>query len=177
MIFCFPLMKVNAQSIPENDRTLIDNFIKSITSVEKVKIESDTLARVFKGSFYTATMVFSVDEGTSSCSEYWFAINNGKLMQLEITSSKKKLDVLFSLLKENVQIKNESDARIFETALDKIYPMSWSEAEAKKHIKTGSKWYFIRGKFFDTSKGFVVTLDQNSKITQIDYDLELVVPK
>jgi hypothetical protein len=177
MIFCFPFLKVNAQEIPENDKALIDNFIKSITSVEKVKIESDTLARVFKGSFYTATTVFAVDEGTSSCSEYWFVINNGKLTQLEMTSSKKKLDGLFSLLKENVQIKNESDARIFETALDKIYPISWSEVEAKKHMKTGNKWYFIRGKFFDSVKGFIITLDQNSRITQIDYDLEIVIPK
>lgn len=173
-MFSFSLLNINAQETKDNDKILIDNFIKSISIVEKEEIVSDTLAKVFSGKFYLAYMAFNVDGGTASCSDYRLVIKDGKLTELEILSSKKKLDILYSFLQDNFQIKNENDAKIFETALDKIYPLGWSEAEAKERMKIDNKWYFIRGKFFDTKKGFIITLDQNSRISQIDYDLEAI---
>jgi hypothetical protein len=102
-------------------------------------------------------------------------IHNGKISELEDISETKPLDFLFSLLRKEFTIKNESEAKIFESALDAIYPVDWSvDAEDKKSLQQDGKWLFLRGDFFGSKKGFVITLDQNAGIAQISYDLEAV---
>jgi hypothetical protein len=172
LIFSISLIKINAQDIPATDNLLIEKFMKSVTSIEKVKIDSDTLAKVFTGAYYQVTTVFTIKDGTSSCESYKLVVKNGDLIELEDLGITKKLDILFSLLRDDFYLKNEGDAKVFETSLDKIYPLGWSDADNKEHLKKGNQWYFVRGKFFDSKKAFIVTLDQNSRISQIDYSLE-----
>jgi hypothetical protein len=102
-------------------------------------------------------------------------VYDGKVTELEDVSETKTLDFLFSLLKKDFTIRNESEAKIFEAALDAIYPIDWTvDAEDKKLLQQDGKWMFLRGVFFGSKKGFVITLDQNFGISQIDFDLEAV---
>jgi hypothetical protein len=176
LVLCsIPFLGAGGQAIPENDNRLMDSFINSKTTIEKVKMESDTLKKVFRGSFYEITPFFEHINGSSSCGSYKIVINNGVSNEIEATDETKPMSILFSLLQPGFTIRNETDAKIFEVALDHLYPLSWSDkAEDKKHQKINNKWLFLRGDFFESKKGFVVTLDQSSKITSIDFDLEAV---
>ena len=78
------------------------------------------------------------------------------------------------MLRNDFRIKNEADVKIFETALDKLFPISWPDDEKKEHIKKDNKWYFIRGDFFDSKSGYIVTLDPLMKITNIAYDMKAI---
>ncbi|MDQ1296120.1 MAG: hypothetical protein QG611_98, partial [Bacteroidota bacterium] len=79
-----------------------------------------------------------------------------------------------SLVRTDFYLKSETDAKIFETALDKIYPISDMNKEYKEHLKIDDKWYFIRDKFFDSKSGYIITLDQNSRILNISQSLEAI---
>lgn len=163
------------QSIPTSDDELINNYISSTMSIKKEKLESESLARVFNGSFYKATPAYSRNGGTATCEVYNVVIMNGKLAELEEITETKTMDQMFSLLKKDFTIKGESDAKIFEEALDAIYPLGWSDdAGDKKHFFKDGKWYFLRGTFFDSKKAFILTLNQSSAISQIEYNLEAV---
>lgn len=163
------------QTIPENDAAMIDELINSTITIKKVAIESEALAKVFSGTFYRVTPTYNINGGIASCEEYFMVVHSGKVTELESISETITLDFLFSLLKKDFTIKDENDAIIFESALDAIYPVDWTvDAEDKKHLQQDGKWLFLRGDFFGSKKGFVISLDQNSGISQIDYDLEAI---
>ena len=84
------------------------------------------------------------------------------------------LSTLLSLVRKDFYLKTEADAKIFETSFDKLYPISWTKAEEKEHLKINNKWYFIRAKFFDSKSGYIVTLDKNSNISDISYNMEAI---
>ena len=175
MICSFFLLKANGQTIPEKDAQLMDTFIKTMLTFEKEKIESESLQKVFTGSFYTVIPTYNQSGGVATCIAYSVVIKNGKLHELENVDETKPLDLLFSLVNESFTLSSEADAVTFEMAIDNLYPMQWSDSEEeKKHYKQENKWMFLRGDFFGAKKGFIVTVDQNSKIVQIDYDLEAV---
>lgn len=164
-------MKMNAQATAEKENSILDDLFKSHLVVNKVKIVSDTLDKVFDCSFYKVDAGFDF-EGGSLCTNNLFIIKDGKLLDYD-----NRLDSLFNLLtalRSDFRIKNEADVKIFETSLDKLFPISWPNDEKKEHIKKGNKWYFIRGDFFDSKSGYIVTLDPSMKITNIAYDMEAI---
>jgi hypothetical protein len=172
LFFSFLMMNINAQEISEKDNSLLDNFIKSKISIVKVKIESDTLSKVFSGAFYKVDAGFAFTENMSYCSGDVFVIKEGALYVMEGKTD--SMRTLVSLVKNDFFLKGETDAKAFEMALDKIYPMSEMNEKHKEHLKSGGKWYFIRDEFFDSKSGFTVTLDQNSRILNISYNLEAI---
>ncbi len=172
-LFCF--ISASGQDIPPNDAKLMDDFINSMLTFKKEIVTSDALTKVFSGAFYIVTPTYYHDDGTSSCEQYRVLVKDGRLSELEPLDQDKNLPLLFSLLKPGVTIKDENEANLFQDALDIIYPTDWTVDEKDKTslIKDG-KWLFLRGDFFGSKKGFMVTLDQNKKITQIDYSLKAV---
>lgn len=167
------ILRANAQEIPENAAFQMDQFIQSKTSVEKTRIDSDTLEKIFDASFYEVTPVHHQGNGSVSCGGYIVVMKDGELHELETLDENKPLPFLFSLLKKGVTIKNEREARCFESALDCICPVFWEEE--KEHRKIDEKWIFVRSESFGYKEGFVVTLDQNSAIVQIEYNLEAII--
>lgn len=176
LIICGMVFAVaGGQTIPEYDAAMIDELINSTITIKKAAIESEALAKVFSGTFYRVTPTYNHNGGIASCEEYFMVVENGKVTELENLSETRKLDFLFSLLKKDFAIKSEGDAITFESALDAIYPVDWTvDAEDRKHLQQDGKWLFLRGDFFGSKKGFVITLDQNFRISQIDYDLEAI---
>ena len=175
LIMTLALGRMAGQDIPAVSEKLINDYVFSTITVEKERLDPEALSRVFSAEFYKAVPTYHKDGGTSSCESYIFIVINGKISELEETTETKPLDRLYSLVRKDFTIKNESDALAFEKALDAIYPLDWSvEPEKKKHFLKDGKWYFIRGEFFDSQKGFIITLNQNSGISQITYDLEAI---
>lgn len=172
LILSLSVMKIYSQTTEDRDNSLIDNYIKSKVAFEKERVESDTVAKVFNGTFYKVSAGYSFEFGGALCTGTIIVLNGGKLVAFD-----NRLDTLFTLLsfvRKDFFLKTENDAKVFETCLDKIFPMSWSDEDAKEHLKIGNKMYFIRGKFFDSKSGYIVTLDGNSKITNISYSMEAI---
>jgi hypothetical protein len=165
------MMNINAQEISEKDNSLVDNFIKSKISIVKVKLGSDTLSRVFSGTFYKVDAGFAFTEDMTSSSSELFAVRDGIISVIQKTED---MSPLVSLVREGFFLKSEADAKIFEMALDKIYPVSELHEKDKEHLKIGNKWYFLRDTFFDSKSGFTVTTGPDSKILNISYSLEAI---
>jgi hypothetical protein len=169
-IFSILIIKIDAQAISEKDNSLLDNFIKSKISIIKEKIVSDTLEKVFAGTFYKVDAGFRFTDDMTYCSGDIFNIKDGALFVLD--SRMDSMLTLLSLVRKDFYLKSEADARFFEASLDKIYPISDMNKKYKEHLKIADKWYFIRDTFFDSKSGYVVTVDQSSKILNISKELE-----
>jgi|WetSurMetagenome_2_1015567.scaffolds.fasta_scaffold114492_2 hypothetical protein len=174
IILSFLSVNLSGQEIPEKDNSLLDNFIKSRVCIEKERLDPDTLAKVFYGTFYKVNAGYAFidpNQMTSSSNEI-FNIKDGKISVLESTND--NMLSLLSLVRKDFYLKTAINAKVFETCLDKIYPMSEFDTQLKAHLKIANKWYFIRGTFFDSKSGYIVTLDPNSKITNISYSMEAI---
>jgi len=163
---------LTAQGVSQKDNASLDNLFRSNLVINKERITSDTIALVFKGTFYMVDPKIKLADTNDvySCRQM---INIADAVIYD------RLDTgLFLLVKDNFYLKTEKDVLIFERALDKLYPITDPEdLEFKKHLKTGNDWCFIRGEFFDSKSGFKVTIDKNGKITGIVYDIELIKGK
>jgi hypothetical protein len=170
-IISFSILKVNAQELSEKENSQLDNFIKSKISIKKEKVVSDTLEKVFTGTFFKVEAGFSFGDG-GMFSGLLFVLKDEKM--IENVGRTDSLNTLLSLVRKDFYLKTEADAKIFETSLDKLFPISWTSVEEKAHLKIKNQWYFIRGKFFDSKSGYIVTLDKNSNISDIAYNMEAI---
>jgi hypothetical protein len=169
------VLSAAGQPAVTGDNALIDNFINSTITIRKEKIESDAVGRVFNGTFYYATPTYNRDGAVSSCEKYCLVIEEGKISELDQITETRTLERLGALVRKDFVIKDETDASLFESALDALYPLEWSdEPSDKKHFISDGRWLFTRGRFFDSLKAFIVTLDPDGRILQVAYDLEAV---
>ena len=171
IILSFLSINLIGQGTPEKDNLLLDTFFKSKVSIEKERLVPDTLAKVFYGTFYKVEAGFSFP-GESSYTNYMFNIKDGALLLIQNRND--SITSLLSLVRNDFYLKTAINAKVFESCLDKIYPMSDTDMHLKQHLKIANKWYFIRGTFFDSKSGYIVTLDQNSKIKNISYSMEAI---
>jgi hypothetical protein len=162
---------LNAQGLSQKDNASIDNLFRSNLVINKERIVSDTLSLVFKGNFYMVDPKIKLEdeEDVYSCRTL-ISIVNGVIYNRLDTS-------LLPVLQDNFYIRSEKDAVIFETALDKLYPVQEDEKELKEHLKTGNIWYFIRSDFFEDKSGYKVTINKDSKVTGIVYDMKAIKGK
>jgi hypothetical protein len=83
--------------------------------------------------------------------------------------------VLMSVIKKDFFLKDESTAKLFEAALNVLYPVDDDEIQNVKHLHKGSQWIFLRGKFFDDFTAIIVTTGSNGAVTNVDLKLAYTV--
>lgn len=177
VIFSAILLNLNlqAQEIDETHRMQMEEFIRSITSLEIEDLSTGDVKKVFNWHFYKMIPVQTIENGSSTCGEFRIVISEGVLSMLEEANEKKSMDRLFSLVREDFRLQSEADAAVFERALDVLYPLGWGDdPKYKKHYKQGNTWMFIRGEFFDSLSAFMVEVDGDSKPVSINFDLQAV---
>lgn len=151
------------------DDSILESLYRSKTSIQKEKITSAELAKVFSGNFYRVYPGFNIGDDPSAftCTKKIMIIKDGKLIEMASYATN-----IEQLLKSTFTIKSDADAMIFEKAIDAIDPLNEWEQDKKEHQKKDNKWYFVRGTGFGYKQAYIVTLDKNSKITDIDYSRE-----
>jgi hypothetical protein len=84
-------------------------------------------------------------------------------------------------IKPTFSLKLQPDAKMFEQALDVLYPISTGfnddNLKAKAIKNSGNEWTFVRGqdKFFDRVllQGFVVKTDTKGAVVEVKWATEL----
>jgi hypothetical protein len=164
-------LNMTAQMIGAQDEKLMDDHIKKNLISVKTTVGISTLSKVFSGNFYIVSPGFSQPEGIGYCSDYFFNINSGILVEFEQLTTDKELPVLLSLVKKEFIINDETGAKLFEAALNELYPVKDNEKPGVKHLRKNDQWIFLRGKFFDDQTAVFVTTDAKGTITRLDVKL------
>jgi hypothetical protein len=169
-LLAFPV-SLTAQTIGAQDEKLIDDYLhKNLTSA-KTLVGPAAVSKVFVGTFYLVDPSFNTDEGLSYVMELPMNINAGEIVLYELLSTDKELPALMSLIKKDFLLKDESNAKLFEAALNELYPVKENERAGVKHLKKNNQWIFFRAKFFDDQTAVIVTTAPNGTITKIEVKL------
>jgi len=164
---------LSAQTIDNQSKKLIETFVKSNIDIQTEAIDQVAVSKVFTGIFYKLKVGFiETGVGASSCgSDNYININEATVKMIEGIFMDLECPVLMSMVKKNFLLKDESTAKLFEASLNVLYPVDEKEAQNIKHLKKGSQWIFVRGKFFDDYTAFIVTTGPNGIVTKIEVKL------
>ncbi|HOW39625.1 MAG TPA: hypothetical protein PL123_03710 [Bacteroidales bacterium] len=166
-------VSLSSQGVDANSKKLIDTYVKSNTEAELSTIDQAAVSKVFTGTFFKGLVGFiETGSGLSYCgSDVYFNINGTTVTMIETIHTDIECPVLMSLIKKEFLLKDENSAKLFEAALNTIYPVEENESQDIKHLKKGAQWIFVRKKFFDDFTVFIVTTAANGAITKIDATL------
>lgn len=173
-LFC---VVINAQSVDSQSQGLIETFVKSNITTEIEPVDPVAVSKVFTGKFFRIMVNFiETGAGGSTCGDHNYVnINGTKVTMTEGIHTDLECPVLMSMVRPDFLLKDENGAKLFEAALNVIYPVDENEKVNIKHMKKGANWIFLRNKFFDDYTAFIVTVNPAGKITKIQAELGYAV--
>ncbi len=157
----------------EESKALEAEVMRRITTEAK-KVESEALGKAFAATFYEVDV--KVSQGSSSQTVgLQLARVGGQFVDVDKPTTNQSTPWLLKMLRPEFRLTSEADAKVFEAALDAIYPIhTFGDKESPKAIRNeGSKWIFVRGTFFDDVSGYIVTTDEEGVVTAVDYSLRI----
>jgi len=176
VILLFPVSLLS-QPIDGQAQKLIEAFVKSNIDIQTEPVDPATVSKVFTGIFYKINVGFiETGVGSSSCGdENYINLNGSTVKMTEGIHMDLELPVFQSMLKKEFLLKDENAAKLFEAALNVLYPVDEEEKVNIRHMKKGTQWIFLRKKFFDDFTAFIVTVGTNGAVTKIEVKLAYTV--
>jgi OOP family OmpA-OmpF porin len=147
-----------------DEKSMLDKYLLSRFVVHKKKIDSEDVGKVFSGVFQEVQAGFGDDEGTSYCRDRIVNIKDSKIVFV-----KKYGENILLFLRDDFLLSSEEEALSFNYALHELVATR-SGMMNPEFLKKENKWYFIRDEYSESKGGFVVTVDQKSKIVSMDYE-------
>ena len=166
-----------AQTVTPENKKLIDTFVKNNVVAAAEDVGTEALSKVFTGRFFRIEVGFiETGSGASPCgSSSYVNIDQSTVKMAETIHTDIECPVLTSMIRKDFLLADENAARLFESCLNTIYPVSDLELPNVRHMKKDAQWIFIRDKFFDDYTAFIVTTGPNGAVTGIEVKLSYPV--
>jgi hypothetical protein len=170
------IVNLFAQTNAPESQKLIESFVKSNIDIQFEEIDQITVSKVFLGTFFKINVGFiETGSGAASCgSDNYINVNSSAVNMIEPIHTDLECPVLMSIIKNDFLLKDENAAKLFEAALNVLYPVDEDEIQNVKHLHKDSQWIFLRGKFFDDFTAFIVTTGSNGGVTNVKLKLAYV---
>lgn len=165
-LFLVPV-SLTAQTVSSQDEKVINDFLTRTLNQEIEIVAPDAVSKVFVGKFFKVSPGFDFPDGSGYCTDYSFNVNGEVIVVNEKLSTDMDLPQLLSIVKKGFLLKDEASAKLFEAALNTLYPVDEKEMAVVKHMKKGNQWIFLREKFFDDQIGIIATISTNGTITKL----------
>lgn len=138
--------------------------------VKAVPVQSEAVKKVVALPVYDVTITITMDGGSQTMKEK--AIVDGKsVITLPELTTDMKVDGLTKIIDKKFKL-TKTTTKDFAALLDVLYPTRESD-EAKMIVVKGTQFTFIRGKFFKSKSGFIVTTSADGSITDVSYSLKI----
>jgi hypothetical protein len=161
----------HGQEATVEERAFFEKNIARLVKVEPKPISGQALERVFGAKFYTVSVSMGGEQGMKSLVA---ARVQDELKDVSLPEINADLPALKSLVKPDFKLKGDAAGKVFEEALDLLYPVDVRYDEKRKAVRhVGAEWLFIRGTFIADFKGLVVTTDADGTIRSIKYSREI----
>ena len=139
------------------------------------RVESEAIQRVFSARFYEVELKISQGPSAWQTVTLRIARSGDKYQTVGLPGSNADMPALAKFFNPEFRLTNRAQAELLQKALDQVYPIStFGDEKPPKEIRQeGTTWSFVRGKFFDDFKGFVVKTGEEGVIASIAYSLDI----
>jgi len=160
----------------------IRSAVSELLIGEITELKDERLTRAFKCTFVEAHYAWGNNPSQLSLPGYQKHIcawDGRSAFLLKNLATNQKLDRLARQVRPELRMHKGMDAKLLLEALERLYPMS--EGEKSEVAELGQKvrrhgansWLFVRGKFFRKLKGFIVTTDEDGRVMNLEYALNI----
>ena len=155
---------INLIAQQKENNASINNYIKSLYAVEGEKIESSYLENLSGFDFIRVKWITDYD-------------NNGAYDEKILCKKGDSWNVisepsdLLQALNADIILENESDVIEFNKLLDLFFDF-FGQGETTVSQKENN-WYLIKADWFGTKSGFVITIDDNGVVINIEKSEEI----
>ncbi|VTU00631.1 Uncharacterized protein OS=Endozoicomonas elysicola GN=GV64_00235 PE=4 SV=1 [Gemmataceae bacterium] len=170
-----PKPEAKAPALEEADADTQKFFEARLNQLVKVKpklVKDPAVAKVFSAKVYQVGLGFG-----SVTYPLQVSRNGDAIVALKDLSTNQDMPELKAIINPEFKLATETDAIVFEAATEALYPLSDGFDDGGAAVKQvrhkGTEWTFVRGKFFEKYKGFVVTTDEKGAITKVRYSLDI----
>jgi hypothetical protein len=165
--------RAEAQALSADDRAFIDQHISDLLAfkAEPILISDPAVNTVFAGPLYQVKLGLTV---LGFSSTLIVGRDGPHLVRVDVPSGSKGLPDFPKRINPAFRLVRDDDAKLLQRALDVIYPiLSGTDKDAETFHHANDRWLFVRGTFFEKSKGYVFKTDANGIITSVEYSLDL----
>ncbi|WP_439622310.1 hypothetical protein [Gemmata sp.] len=170
-----PKPDAKAPALEEADAETQKFFEANLSKLIKVKptlVKDPAVAKVFVVKVYRVELTVNNNRFPLQVSR-----NGDAIVALKDLSTNQDMPELKAIINPDFKLLNDTDAIVFEAATEALYPLSDGFDDGGAAVKQvrhkGTEWTFVRGKFFDKFKGFVVTTDEKGAVTKVRYSLDI----
>ncbi|MCU4155605.1 hypothetical protein J1N10_06425 [Carboxylicivirga sp. A043] len=150
------------QTVSDEMMAGIKEHYNNLTSYIKTKLQSNALNEVFDACFYSITEQIHMDEYSRMEDHFIAFSHNGQYDVLKTEAQ------LLELIPPQFTIANEQDAILFQDALNTLYPPGTFAQKHIQCIQQEGQWLFVRDESFGDKKGYIVSLNADSHIMNIE---------
>lgn len=160
--------------LPANEQAFFEKHFSDVVKIDPVRVSDPAVLKVFATSFYTLNVSIDDGQGGTNQSSVVVARQDDRLVSVSRPGTDGDHPEILQMLRPDFRLKNDSDARVFQAALDAVYPIIGnSDQKAKVFKHAGPQWKFVRGDFFEAKMGFLVTTDKSGAVTSVTYVMKL----
>jgi len=143
------------------------NYVFEITPLDFYSINKISTISLNK----CALKVTEGEEGMSSTSiiSCMLVSNDNEYIKQSSVDGLLEMPLFLKSLQDKYTLKTEDDARLFQYVLDDLSPVNKSDIELKTFYKKDNMWFFVREKPFDDYKGYILVVDENNKVSYMEY--------
>jgi len=169
------ILPLRAEQLTPDEKTFIDKHISDVIGTETERLSDPSLTKVFATPFYKIKLGIKQADGQMDSSQSLIAVKlDDKLVDLSTPSSDADVPMMVKMFDPKFKLLADADAQTVQKCFDILYPPFMEEE--KKIIKfshKGNDWTFIRGKFFDTFSGYVITTNADGSVKTVKFSLKL----
>lgn len=166
-------LRARAGEVSAADKAFLEKHVTEIVQTSFTALDEPAILKVFSTKFFRVKIIIKEQNGEQT-QEVMVARVGEKLGNVSSPGTDGELPELLKMLNPAFVLKEDADAKAVQAALDSLYP-PFMEDEKKviAFSHAGNAWTFVRGTFFESKKGFVMTTDAAGKITKVEYQLKL----
>ncbi len=160
--------------LPANEQAFFEKHFSDVVKIDPVRVSDPAVIKVFATPFYTLNLSIDDGQGGTNQSSVVVARQDDRLVSVSRPGTDGDHPEILQMLRPDFRLKNDSDARVFQAALDAIYPIIGSSDQKAKVFKhAGQQWKFVRGDFFEAKMGFLLTTDKSGAVSSVKYVMKL----
>lgn len=165
------LSSLSAFSQSETEQTRINNYLESTIKYSNKLILNSTSQKVIASDIIESKLTFSTGDSYSytTIQEQYFLKVGNKLSAFRFTSDLlASSEFIESIKTKKFKLNTEDDGVAFQSLLTLM-----DQQRGLGFFKEDKTWYFIRDKFFDDIRAYVVSTDKKGQISMVVYEHEL----
>jgi hypothetical protein len=164
---------VRADGLSPEEQAFFDKHISDVVRFEPTKLNDPSFLKVFSTPFYSVKVTIGPADGGAMTTLVVARIDD-KLVSVDRPSTDADLPEFPKMLNPAFKLKTNDDAKMLQQALDVAYPIIGRDDEkAKSFRRSGSRWIFVRGVFFESKLGYVFDVDSSGVVKSVKFMLKL----